>query len=112
MSKDFNEQWQQLEAFLEERFEKTPDTQAILYLIGINEYQGRIPKIKFSKEQKQELMHVGLCTLLCIDDYYALSHYDDEGWPHFVAIKNVDAKEFESQDLLIKKLMLKYFNFD
>lgn len=110
MQQNFEERWNKLEEFLKERLDKMPDTQAILYLIGINEYKGRVPKIKFSKEQKQELMHVGLCTLLTQEGYYQFTHYDEEGWPHYKALKQVDAQEFETQDALIKELILNYFD--
>ena len=45
-----------------ERFGKKPDLEAILFLIGMQEY-GQL-KDKFTKEQKQDLMHVAVCLLL------------------------------------------------
>ncbi len=102
--------WKALENMLEGRFGKVPDMQAILFLIGINEYGGRIPKIKFSKEQKQDLMHIAVCKLLSEDGYYQLDGFDDEGWPHFTELKKPDATDLTSQEQLLQKHILSYFD--
>lgn len=109
MQEDISPQWKKLEATLKERFGKVPNMESILFLIGINEYRGRIPKVKFSKEQKQELMHVAVCTLLSKGGYYALQDYDEEGWPHFIQLKEVDENTVGSQEELLKLYMLDYF---
>ncbi len=107
------ERWIILEAELVERFGKKPDMEAILFLIGINEYRGRIPKIKFSKEQKQDLMHVAVCTLLSKGGYYELEVYDEEGWPHFTKLKDIEAGDaLASQEILLKEYILDYFEID
>ena len=36
-----------------------PDLQTVLFLIGVQEL-GRIPKTKFTKEEKRDLMHVAV----------------------------------------------------
>lgn len=112
--KSLFERWIILEADLVERFGKKPNMEAILFLIGVNEYRGRIPKIKFSKEQKQELMHIAVCTLLIRGGYYALEGYDDEGWPHFREIKKVetDQNTLAAQEILLKEYILDYFGVD
>lgn len=109
MKTDNAVRWQDLEEKLKERFDKVPDMEAILFLIGINEYRGRIPKIKFSKEQKQELMHVAVCTLLSKSGYYELEGYDDEGWPHFTELRSVKENTLEEQEKLLKECILDYF---
>ena len=112
--KSLFERWIVLEAALVERFGKKPNMEAILFLIGMNEYRGRIPKIKFSKEQKQDLMHVAVCTLLSRGGYYALEGYDDEGWPHFREVKPVetDQNTLNAQDVLLKEYILEYFDVE
>ncbi|MFT4061646.1 MAG: hypothetical protein QM642_04730 [Edaphocola sp.] len=108
------ERWIDLEAGLVERFGKKPNMEAILFLIGMNEYRGRIPKIKFSKEQKQDLMHVAVCTLLARGGYYELQGYDDDGWPHFTELKAVetDQNTLAAQEILLKEYILDYFDID
>lgn len=57
-SDDLQQRWWNLEAKLVDRFGKKPDMETILFLIGIQEL-GEI-RSKFSKEQKQDLMHVAV----------------------------------------------------
>lgn len=108
------ERWIILEADLVEKFGKKPNMEAILFLIGMNEYRGRIPKIKFSKEQKQDLMHIAVCTLLSKGGHYKLEGYDDEGWPHFQALKPVETNQdtLLAQDALLKEYILDYFGIE
>jgi len=61
-SDDLQVRWFGLEQKLMERFDKKPDVESILFLIGVQEF-GDIRK-KFSKEQKQDLMHIAICTVL------------------------------------------------
>ena len=72
---DLQQRWWDLEARLVERFGKKPDMETILFLIGIQEF-GDI-KEKFTKEQKQDLMHVAVCSLLSQSGYYELEAVDD-----------------------------------
>ena len=108
------ERWIVLEADLVERFGKKPNMEAILFLIGLNEYKGRIPKIKFSKEQKQDLMHVAVCALLSRGGYYILEGYDEEGWPHYREVKKVETDQttLAAQEMLLKEYILDYFGVD
>ncbi len=78
---DLQHRWWQLESSLLERFGKKPDMEAILFLIGVQE-TGNFQK-KFTKEQKQDLMHVAVCTLLSQSGYYEIEGHDDDCWPHF-----------------------------
>ena len=57
---DLQQRWWNLEAKLVERFGKKPDVEAVLFLIGMQETGFVTDKI--SKEQKQDLMHVAVCS--------------------------------------------------
>ena len=59
--------------------------EAILFLIGIQEVGDF--QTKFTKEQKQDLMHVAVCSLLSPSGYYELEMVDEEGWPHYRQLK-------------------------
>ena len=59
---DLQQRWWNLEAKLVERFGKKPDTETILFLIGLQETGFVVEKL--TKEQKQDLMHVAICTVL------------------------------------------------
>ncbi|RYE00334.1 MAG: hypothetical protein EOP54_00705 [Sphingobacteriales bacterium] len=109
-TEDFKQRWTALEAMLTERFGKLPNMEAILYLIGINEYQGRTPKHKFSKEEKQDLMHIAICKVLTPAGYYAFSGYDEEGWPHFQELKPVPETTLEGQEQMLQRHILEYFD--
>lgn len=104
---DLQMRWWNLEARLVERFGKKPDLESILFLIGIQEF-GQI-KPKFSKEQKQELMHVAVCSLLVPSGYYEFERTDTEGWPHFKQLKPMPVMNPVEQENFIKDHVLLYF---
>lgn len=104
---DLQTRWWTLEAKLVERFGKKPDMEAILFLIGIQEY-GHI-RDKFTKEQKQDLMHVAICTLLSQSGYYEIDNYDDDGWPHFRQLKSIPVLTMTEQENFLKDHALLYF---
>jgi len=106
---NFEQRWHFLELQLMDRFGKKPNMEAILFLIGINEFRGTLPKIKFTKEQKQDLMHIAVCSLLSKGDYYELEGYDKEGWPHFKELEKVSADNLPDQEQLLKSYILDYF---
>jgi len=105
------QRWQDLLLMLKERFGKEPNMEAILFLIGINEYRGRMPMHKFSKEQKQDLMHVAVCTLLSDEGFFELENYDEEGWPHFTQLKANTPADLAGQEDLLRDKILTYFDY-
>ena len=104
---DLQQRWWNLEARLVERFGKKPDLETILFLVGIQE-TGFI-KEKITKEQKQDLMHVAVCTLFSQSGYYQLERKDDEGWPHFRQLKSLPALDMIQQENFMKDHILLYF---
>ena len=104
---DLQVRWWALEEKFMTRFGKKPDVEAILFLIGIQEI-GNFRK-KFSKEQKQDLMHVAVCTLLSESGYYELTGKDKDGWPHFKQVKDLSGISLIEQENLLKDHILFYF---
>jgi hypothetical protein len=104
---DLQQRWWNLEAKLVERFGKKPDMEAILFLIGIQEF-GEIRE-KFTKEQKQDLMHVAVCNLLSQSGYYELESVDSDGWPHFRQLKPMPDMSMPEQENFLKDHILLYF---
>ena len=104
---DIQARWWALEEKFMARFAKKPDVEAILFLIGIQEI-GNFRK-KFSKEQKQDLMHVAICTLLSQSGYYKTEGHDDEGWPHFIQLKSLPQYNMIEQENFLKDHILLYF---
>jgi hypothetical protein len=108
---DLQQRWWNLEAKLAERFGKKPDMEAILFLIGIQEF-GQL-KEKFTKEQKQDLMHVAICSLLSHSGYYELEGKDFDGWPHFKQLKPMpDMNAYEQESFLKDHVLLYFQNHD
>ena len=107
LSDDLQSRWWKLEEKLMERFGKKPDMEAILFLIGIQEF-GDI-RSKFTKEQKQDLMHVAVCNLLAQSGYYELEGVDRDGWPHFKQLKPLPVLDMIEQENFLKDHILLYF---
>lgn len=104
---DLQSRWWQLEAKLVERFGKKPDMETILFMIGVQEL-GDIRK-KFSKEQKQDLMHIAVCTVLTPSGYYEMEGVDADGWPHFRQLKELPKYNLKDQEDFLKDHVLMYF---
>jgi hypothetical protein len=104
---DLQQRWWNLEAKLAERFGKKPDMEAILFLIGMQE-TGFI-KEKITKEQKQDLMHVAICSLLMPSGFYEPEGKDKDGWPHFRQLKTMPDMSPIEQENFLKDHVLLYF---
>lgn len=104
---DLQQRWWTLEAKLVERFGKKPDMDAILFLIGIQE--AGFVSHEITKEQKQDLMHVAVCTILTPGGYYANEGQDEDGWPHFRQLKALPEMNLIEQENFLKDHILFYF---
>lgn len=92
------------------QFKRNPDVDAVLFLIGMREL-GQLPnRTKFTKEQKQDLMHIAVCRLLSELGYYHLEGQDQDGWPHWVAVKALPKLETHDQEYLLKQQIIRYFD--
>jgi hypothetical protein len=107
VTNDLFVRWMQLEHKMVDRFGKKPDLESILFLIGIQEF-GEI-KAKFTKEQKQDLIHVAVCSLLSQSGYFEFDNFDAEGWPHFKQLKAMAPMSMKDQEDFIKDHVLLYF---
>lgn len=108
ISDDLQQRWWALEAKLVERFGKKPDLEAILFLIGLQETGFEAEKI--SKEQKQDLMHVAVCTLLQSSGYFVFEGKDPDNWPHFKQVKELPGNGIIEQENILKDHVLLYFD--
>ena len=87
--------------------EKLPDLQAILFLIGIQETG--VFSTKYTKEEKQDLMHVAVCELLSSEGYFEFVGRDQDGWPHYNQVQNLEAGDLKAQETLLKSKVVQYF---
>lgn len=108
ISDDLQQRWWALEAKLVERFGKKPDLEAILFLIGLQETGFEAEKI--TKEQKQDLMHVAVCTLLQSSGYFVFEGKDPDNWPHFRQVKELPGNGIIEQENILKDHVLLYFD--
>jgi hypothetical protein len=99
--------WMNLEQKLAVRFGKKPDLETVLFLIGVQEL-GEI-RSKYTKEQKQDLMHVAVCSLLSQSGYFVFDRFDEDGWPHFQQLKTMPVMSLKEQEDFIKDHVLLYF---
>ena len=101
-------EWQALRLELKEVIGKKPkDLNGILFLIGVQELgQGNR---NFSKEEKQDLMHIAICKVLSLAGYYELEGLDEQGWPHWMPKKKLPHFDLLEQEKLLKIQVLEYF---
>jgi len=102
----FERKWAAWRLKIKKDLGRLPDLNAILMLIGIQEL-GQFKK-QYSKEEKQDLMHIGVCTLLTPLGHYRYIGRDAEGWPHFELLKPLTEMSVKEQEMLLKKQALKY----
>lgn len=101
------ERWAMLSGIIQTRFGRKPDLEGILFLIGVREI-GAMPD-DFTKEQKVDLMHVGLCAVLAPGGFFQLSHLDQEGWPHWEQLQPLPHIDIFSQEVFMKSYIVDYF---
>lgn len=89
------------------RRETLPDLNTVLFLIGIQEL-GRWKK-NFTKEEKQDLMHIAVCSLLSHDGYFEFVGRDEDGWPHFRQVVEMPKQSTHDQERLLKINAVRYF---
>lgn len=102
-------EWLQVQHKIKDSMQRDnlPDLNTVLFLIGIQEL-GRWKK-KFAKEEKQDLMHIGVCTLLTQDGYFSFVGRDEDGWPHFRQVRELSPKDLQQQERLLKINAVRYF---
>ncbi|MCI0750772.1 MAG: hypothetical protein L0Y35_02950 [Flammeovirgaceae bacterium] len=100
--------WSALLLSLETLIGKKPkDLNGVLFLIGVQEL-GKGSHV-FSKEEKQDLMHIGICKVLSLSGYYVLEGQDKEGWPHWKLVKKLPHFDLLEQEKLLKMHVVEYF---
>lgn len=104
---DLQVRWLKLRIKIKEQFGIKPDMDGILFLIGIQELG--TGHREFSKEEKQDLMHIAVCTVLAPSGYYIAEGNDEDGWPHFKQVKPLPTFPMIEQENFLKDHILLYF---
>ncbi|MDN3550972.1 hypothetical protein [Mucilaginibacter aquaedulcis] len=105
---EINSKWNTLQLRIAEDFDnEKPDLKVMLFLIGVQEL-GQGPR-KFSKRQKEELMHIANCRLFSMLGFYELEAQDQDGWPHWKRVKVIPNYTLLEQEMILKSLIINYF---
>lgn len=108
---DLDRKWSWLLKEIELHLGKKPkDLNSVLFLIGVQEL-GKGGQ-HFSKEEKQDLMHIAICKVLSLSGYYELDGVDQDGWPHWKTTKKLPHFDLLEQEKLLKLHILEYFEVE
>lgn len=111
MSRDIQlkERWKVLVERLSSQFSDNDplDLDAMIYLVGLQEL-GQIHR-KYKKDEKLDLMHIGICRLLEPYGYYEFDYFDGDGWPHFTVKEELPPLKAGEQSILMKEALVAYF---
>lgn len=106
---EINTKWKALQERIAADFDTDiPDIKVMLFLIGVQEL-GQGPR-KFSKRQKEELMHIATCRLFSMMGFYELEGLDQDGWPHWRLVKPIPNYTLLEQEMTMKSLVINYFD--
>lgn len=86
-----------------QRFGKKPSLEGILLLIGFQE--SPVSKTSQSKEEKLDLINLGVLTVLSLEGYFERTE-NKEGWPEFTPL---DKEAPENRELAIRRGIVRYF---
>ena len=105
---EINLKWSALQQKIADEFDnEKPDLKVMLFLIGVQEL-GKGPQ-KFSKRQKEELMHIANCKLFSMLGFYELEGLDQDGWPHWKRVGVIPNYALYEQEMILKSLIINYF---
>jgi hypothetical protein len=107
MDYDIELRFQALTKKIENDFGEGLDTQAILFLIGVQEL-GKVHQ-EYKKDEKLNLMHIAICRLLEPYGYYEFQFFDNDGWPHYKVKEELPALKAGEQSVLMKEAIVNYF---
>ena len=107
--KGLKEKWNLILDYLSEKFrsDEKLDLESVIFLIGLQEF-GKTD-IKFTKDQKIDLMHVAICRLLEPLGYYKFEYVDSDGWPHYKTMSKLPNLKPGEQSVLMKEAIINYF---
>ena len=103
-----NNKWVALLLKLQKDIAEDIDLKGVLFLIGVQELQMGIKE--YSKEEKQDILHLAVCKLLTPYGYFKFEKVDEDGWPHWIELKAIKNLIGKQQDLLITEAIIAYFS--
>lgn len=106
---ELKEKWNQVARTASERFApgEELDVDSLVFIVGLQEVNQPYRPLK--KEEKLDVMHVGICALLTPLGYYERIGRDEDGWPHYRQTEDVPFLKPGQQTLLMKEALVTYF---
>ena len=105
---ELEKDWQSLLKNIGKLMGKKPrDLSGVLFLIGVQELGKGVQQ--FTKEEKQDLMHIAICKVLSLSGFYSLEGLDENGWPHWKLEKKLPSFDLMEQEKLLKIHVMEYF---
>jgi hypothetical protein len=101
--------WERLLVKLSQQFpgDGDIDLDGVLLLIGAQELQ--MGYLRLKKDEKLNVLHIAVCTVLEPYGYYEFEKRDDDGWPHFKSLKPLPNLKAGEQAVLMKEAVVNYF---
>ncbi len=107
MDFEFEKKWRDLLTEVSQNMDEPLDMQSLIFMIGVQELNQGF--VKLSKDQKLDVMHIAICTLMEPYGFYEYTGHDDDGWPHFKLVKELPQLKADEQETFMKKAIIEYF---
>lgn len=104
---ELDKEWNRIIKKVSTDFGMEADMQGVLFLIGVQELGQGFRK--FKKDEKLEVMHIAICTLLSRYGYYEYEGHDSEGWPHYKFNEELPPLKPAQQHTLMRDAIIEYF---
>ena len=98
--------WQLVLDFFLPITQKPPELEGMLFLIGLRE--AGLQPAPMSKEDKQDLVQLGMCAILEQEGYFKREGYTADGWPQFVLLKPAPMLGLGEQEDFLKWRIANY----
>ena len=106
----FREQWDEFLLKTGKYFNVLPNDEFLLFMIGIQESGKGFDS--FSKQEKTDLISLGICKVLELGGYMQQSGHDSEGWPLFISIKPHQPMPPMQYQKLMRQGIMDYFQIN
>jgi len=100
--------WEELLLKVSKKFNVLADFDFLLFLIGIQERGTGY--IKYSKDEKMDLINLARCVLFERKGFYKQDGLDEAGWPTFTVVNAIDDIPPSERESILKSAMVEYLN--
>ena len=99
MNFELEKAWQDLIQSFKLDYDETPQVDAVLFVIGLQELN--MPFERLTKDQKLDVIHIGLCAVFIPLGYNEPIGRDQDGWIHFKPINKFQKLTSKEQEEVI-----------